>query len=207
MENWIVQTVGSSRPFACLRTLSLLLCLGLGVAGCGLGDAKYPKPRYQHTNAPDYGQPSSSPAFGYEGSDSPDSGSTVANGAIGADNPVWRAALEKVSAMPLISADATKGIITTDWYSAPDFPDQRQKVTIRILGRAIRPQSLSVAMVREQRGADGTWASVPSTDAVTEFTHEILTRAQQVSTLELRIQDAEAFLHADVQRREDSRLS
>jgi hypothetical protein len=150
------------------------------LAGCGLGDAKYPKARYQHTNAPDYGEPSSSPAFGYEGGDSTDSGTTAANGAIGADNPVWRAALEKVSAMPLISANATTGIIMTDWYSAPEAPDQRQKVTLHILGRAIRPESLSVSMLREQRGADGTWASVPSTDAVSEFAHEILKRAHQV---------------------------
>ncbi|HUL09985.1 MAG TPA: DUF3576 domain-containing protein [Candidatus Acidoferrum sp.] len=178
MENWIVQTVASPRPFAFLSILPLLLCLGLGLAGCGLGDAKYPKPRYQHTGTPDYGQPSSSPAFGYEGSDSTDGGATVI-GPIGADNPVWRAALEEVSFMPLISADATKGIIVTDWYSTPGAPDQRQKVTIRVLGREVRPQSLSVAMVREQRGADGTWTSVPSTDAVTEFAHEILTRAHQ----------------------------
>lgn len=89
--------------------------------------------------------------------------------------------------MPLVSADATSGVIITDWYAAPNAPNQRQKVNVYILGREPRAESLRVSVFRQQRGSDGTWADAPSAaNAVTDFENAILTRARQQSALETR---------------------
>ena len=173
-----VQTAVAPRPFHRRRPFLLLLCLGL--VGCGLGgEASYPEPRYRHQNAPVYRQSS------IFGPSVPDSGAPAAsNAAIGVDNRLWRAALETVSFMPLVSADATSGVIITDWYAAPNAPNQRQKVNVYILGRELHAESLRVSVFRQQRSSDGTWADAPSVgNAVTDFENAILTRARQMSAL------------------------
>jgi hypothetical protein len=178
--NLDVQVVVAPRPFHRRRPFLLLLCLGL--TGCDLGgDASYPQPRYRHQTAPQYRQ--SSAIFG---SISTDGGGPVApNATIGVDNRLWRAALETVSFMPLVSADATSGVIITDWYAAPNAPNERQKVNVYILGRELRADSLRVSVFRQQRGSDGAWADAPAADkAATDFASAILTRARQVSMLD-----------------------
>ncbi len=174
-----MRAVVAPRRFHRRRPLLLLLCLGL--AGCDLGgEASYPLARYKHQTAPQY--PQSSPIFG---TDSADSGGPAApHAAIGADNRLWRAALETVSFMPLVSADATSGVIITDWYAAPNAPNQRQKVNVHILGRELRAESLRVSVVRQQRSGDGTWTDAPSAgNAATDFENAILARARQISAL------------------------
>ena len=59
-------------------------------------------------------------------------------GGIGVNDLLWRASLDTVSFMPLISADPFGGVIITDWYSPPQTPEERFKVNIYILGRALR---------------------------------------------------------------------
>jgi hypothetical protein len=136
--------------------------------------------RQKHQGAPHYKQSASVlGAGGVEGSISAGQSSRV-----GVDNRLWRAALETVSFMPLVSADATSGVVITDWYSAPNAPNQRQKVNVYILGRELRSDSLRVSVFRQQRGSDGSWADAPPAgDVATEFENEILTRAQQISAL------------------------
>lgn len=170
-----MQAILAPRPFHRRRPLLLLLCLGL--AGCDLGgEASYPLARYKHQTAPQYRQSSS--IIGT------DSGGPAAQAAIGVDNRLWRAALETVSFMPLVSADATSGVIITDWYAAPNAPDQRQKVNVYILGRELHAESLRVSVFRQQRSSDGTWADAPSAgNAATDFENAILTRARQISAL------------------------
>ena len=161
--------------------LPLAFFLGLGLAGCDLGgDANYPVARQRHQGAPHYQQSAS--VFGAGGVEG--SISAAQSGRVGVDNRLWRAALETVSFMPLVSADATSGVVITDWYSAPNAPNQRQKVNVYVLGRELRSDSLRVSVFRQQRGSDGTWTDAPSAgDVATEFENEILTRAQQISAI------------------------
>jgi len=174
-----MQAVVAPRPSHRRRPLLLLLCLGL--TGCDLGgEASYPLARYKHQTAPQYRQSSS--IFGTGSADS--GGPAAQNAAIGVDNRLWRAALETVSFMPLVSADATSGVIITDWYSAPNAPNQRQKVNVYILGRELHAESLRVSVFRQQRSSDGTWADAPSAgNAATDLENAILTRARQISAL------------------------
>jgi len=174
-----VQADTAPRSFHRRAPLLLLLCLGF--AGCNLGgEAKYPSQRYPHQNAPVYRQ--SATAFDANGSDSgapPRSSPTI-----GADNRLWRAALETVSFMPLASANATSGVIITDWYAAPNAPDQREKVNVYVLGRELRAESLRVSVFRQQRSGDGAWIDTPTpSDTATRFENEILTRARKFSAL------------------------
>ena len=171
----------TAKRMSCCRRLPVPLFLCLGLVGCDLGgEANYPVARQKHQGAPHYNQSAS--IFGAGGVNA--SISTEQSGRVGVDNRLWRAALQTVSFMPLVSADATSGVVITDWYSAPNAPNQRQKVNVYILGRKLRAESLRVSVFRQQRGSDGNWADAPPAgDVATEFENEILTRAQQISTL------------------------
>ena len=53
---------------------------------------------------------------------------------IGVNAFLWRATLDTISFMPLLSADPFGGVIITDWYSPSESPDERFKMTVYILG-------------------------------------------------------------------------
>jgi hypothetical protein len=147
------------------------------LVGCDLGgEANYPVARQKHQGAPHYNQSAS--IFGAGGVNA--SISTEQSGRVGVDNRLWRAALQTVSFMPLVSADATSGVVITDWYSAPNAPNQRQKVNVYILGRELRAESLRVSVFRQQRGSDGNWADAPPAGRPPRERN--LTRTQQIST-------------------------
>ena len=172
--------VADQRLFSSRLAFLIFPCLCL--AGCDLGgDPSYPQARFRHQPAPHYSRAPS--VLGAGGVDV--GGSSPKNAALGADNRLWRAALETVSFMPLVSADSTGGVIITDWYSAPNAPDKRQKVNVYILGRELRAESLRVSVFRQQRVSDGNWADAPAAnDAATAFGNAILARAQQLSALD-----------------------
>jgi len=160
-------------------SMPLLLCLGLAACDLG-GDANYPVARQEHQGAPHYQQPTS--IFGAGGMAG--SIATVQVNHASVDNRMWRAALETISFMPLVSADAASGVVITDWYSAPTAPNQRQKVNIYVLDREVRAENLHVSVFRQQRGSDGNWVDAPSPDnAAAEFANAILARAGQLSVL------------------------
>jgi hypothetical protein len=55
---------------------------------------------------------------------------------IGVNSYLWRASLETLAFMPLLQADSSGGVIVTDWYSNPDNPNERVKVSVAILDDA-----------------------------------------------------------------------
>src|SRR5690606_22689105 len=65
--------------------------------------------------------------------------------AIGVNSYLWRATLETLSFMPLTQADSSGGVIVTDWYSNPENPDERVKITVSILDLDLRADALRVA--------------------------------------------------------------
>ena len=58
-------------------------------------------------------------------------------------NPLWRAALEKLSFAPLNNVDYAGGIIVTDWFS-DETSNEQIKITIRFLTNEIRSDALNV---------------------------------------------------------------
>ena len=68
---------------------------------------------------------------------------------IGVNAYLWRAALDTLSFMPLPQADPNGGVIVTDWYSNPQSPSERVKVTVTILDQDLRADALRVAASRQ----------------------------------------------------------
>ena len=58
-------------------------------------------------------------------------------------NPMWRASLETLDFLPLITVDYSGGVIITDWYSDNSASDSI-KITVRFLSNEIRSDSLKI---------------------------------------------------------------
>jgi hypothetical protein len=59
-------------------------------------------------------------------------------------NPLWRATLDTLNFMPLVSANYSGGIVITDWYSENNSPNQSIKISIRFLTNEIRSDALDI---------------------------------------------------------------
>jgi len=57
-------------------------------------------------------------------------------------NELWRASLDTVDFMPLVSANYSGGIIITDWYSEND--NDSIKITLRFLTNEIRSDAIDI---------------------------------------------------------------
>jgi hypothetical protein len=116
-----------------------------------------------------------------------DTGATIVAGGgtnrvtLGVNSYLWHATLDTLAFMPLQSADPFGGVVITDWYVAPNAPDERLKVTIYILDRALRADGLKVVVFRQTRAAGGVWSdSQPSPDTAHKLEDAILTRAREL---------------------------
>ncbi len=100
---------------------------------------------------------------------------------IGVNAFLWRASLDTVSFLPLSSADPFGGVIITDWYSPPEVPSERFKMTVYILDRRLRADGVRVSVFRQELAAAGRWVDTgvdPGTR--TELENAILTRAREL---------------------------
>ena len=68
---------------------------------------------------------------------------------IGVNSYLWRAAVDTVSFAPLLQADSNGGVIITDWYTNPNSPSERVKLTVSILDQDLRADALRVAASRQ----------------------------------------------------------
>ena len=82
-----------------------------------------------------------------------------------------------MSFMPLASADPFGGVIITDWYSPPESPGERFKMTIYILERQLRADGIKVAVFRQTRNGGSDWQDAATKqETATELENAILTR-------------------------------
>lgn len=115
--------------------------------------------------------------FGGGGKKSKDSGGP----GVAVNSFLWRASLDTISFMPLSSADPFGGVIITDWYSPPEAPQERYKMSVYILGRQLRADGIKVAVFRQRANGPGTWLASPvAKDTATKLENQILTRARQL---------------------------
>jgi hypothetical protein len=68
----------------------------------------------------------------------------------------YAVALEKFSIMPIITADKSSGIITTDWYSTSTNKNERVKFNVIIKNDDMTDQSIIVNMFKEKVD-EGIW--------------------------------------------------
>ena len=95
---------------------------------------------------------------------------------------LWRASLDTINFIPLISADPFGGVIITDWYTPAESPNERLKVQVTILDRDLRADGVRVSVFKQQTNAKGGgWVDAqvdPHTN--TDIENAILTRARQL---------------------------
>ena len=66
-------------------------------------------------------------------------------------NPLWRASLDTISFLPLISANYSGGIIISDWYSGSN-ENESIKITIRFLTNEVRADALDIKVFQKKCG-------------------------------------------------------
>ena len=99
---------------------------------------------------------------------------------IGVNAYLWRAALDTLSFAPIAQTDSNGGVIVTDWYSNPQNPNERAKVTVTILDRDLRADALRVVAARQVMQS-GQWIDAPVTAATVQRLEDIiLTRARDL---------------------------
>ena len=105
---------------------------------------------------------------------------------IGVNSYLWRAALDTVSFAPLTQANASDGVIITDWYANPRAPSERVKVTVAVLDTDLRADALRVSASRQSL-QNGVWVDAPVTAATVQKLEDIImTRARDLRRFSVR---------------------
>jgi len=108
------------------------------------------------------------------------------NGGSGDSMPVnailWRASLDIISLIPIADVDTFGGTIVSDWYSLPDKPNERIKITIFVSGRELRSDAVRITVhVQGRDGVDGDWgSSIRDDEFATRLEDLILNRAREI---------------------------
>ncbi len=94
---------------------------------------------------------------------------------------LWQAAHDTLDFVKYASEDPLTGSIVTDWYSPAGKPNERYRVNVFVLARALRSDSIAVTVDRQQRSANGQWAETTIARQVeTDIETSILNRARQL---------------------------
>jgi hypothetical protein len=90
---------------------------------------------------------------------------------------LWRATLDTLSFMPLVSADPFGGVIITDWYSPPATPGERFKANAYILSQQMSANAIQVSLFHQVQ-QNGQWVDAAvDPDTVSGLEDRILARA------------------------------
>ena len=101
---------------------------------------------------------------------------------IGVNAYLWRATLDTLSFMPLLTADPWGGVVNYDWYVNPQTPNERFKATVFILDTRLRADALNVTVTKEVRDAQGGWTASPvAAQTEADLENAILTKARQLN--------------------------
>jgi Domain of unknown function (DUF3576) len=94
---------------------------------------------------------------------------------------LWQAAHDTLDFVKYSSEDPLTGSIVTDWYSPPGKPNERLRVNVFILSRALRSDSITVTVDRQERAPNGQWSETTIARQVeTDIENAILKRARQL---------------------------
>jgi hypothetical protein len=109
-------------------------------------------------------------------------------GGIGVNAYLWKAAIQTISFMPINSADPFGGVIVTDWYSAPEAPNERLKLNVFIMDQELRSDGVKVSVFKQVRRGT-TWQDAPvAKETPRGLEDAILTKARQLRVEALQAQ-------------------
>ena len=108
------------------------------------------------------------------------------NNPLSVNSFLWRATLDTLSFMPLLSADPWGGTILTDWYEDPQAKGERFKVNALILDKQLRADNIKITTFRQKKSAKGVWEDAVVEDKVARKLEDaVLTRARQLRVKQL----------------------
>jgi hypothetical protein len=151
-----------------------LCSAALILQGCSSDSAAEPEPRQVEANTGGNGGLIDGLLGGLNGGGQRGENITV-------NSYLWRASLDTISFLPLTTADPFGGVIISDWYSPPETPDERFKVTVYILDRELRADGLRVAVFRQTRTKKDAWVEAKVDERTgRDIENAILKRARQM---------------------------
>ena len=93
---------------------------------------------------------------------------------------LWRATLNILSFVPLISTDALSGTIITDWYANKNIQNQRLKITAYINTNELKSESIKIK-VEIQNFKNNIWSQpLTSNSLATQIEDSILNEARNL---------------------------
>ena len=108
-------------------------------------------------------------------------GKNAATEGINVNSYLWRATLDTVYFMPLISADPFGGTILTDWYAKKPNSKERYKLNIFVIGGELRSDAIRVAAFKQVLGKNGAWMDVDASHEIAaDIENKILLRAREI---------------------------
>lgn len=102
------------------------------------------------------------------------------NSPLGVNSFLWRATLDTLSFMPLVSADPFGGVIITDWYEDPKTPGERFKVNALILDKTLRADGVKITLFKQKKSGSGWQDQKVDGKLARTLEDTILTRARQL---------------------------
>jgi hypothetical protein len=139
--------------FSCMLLLSG--CSSMGESG---GDESYPKSR-EERESDRVGKLTGDEGIVLSGGKRKSS----ATEGINVNSYLWRAALDVVHKMPLLSADPFGGTILTDWYTQNGNQKERFKLNIFIIGAELRSDAVKVSAFKQVL-SNGNWIDAEVSD-------------------------------------------
>ena len=113
-------------------------------------------------------------------------------------NPLWRASLDIIDFMPLLSVDYGGGIIITDWYGEENENDSI-KITIQFLSNEIRSDALNIKVFKKKCTSLSNCKVIQSqSDISQELRVAILKRAAQYKSNDIKKNTKEYPIIKDV---------
>jgi hypothetical protein len=94
---------------------------------------------------------------------------------------LWQASHDTLDFVKIVSEDPLTGSIITDWYSPEVKPNERYRITVFILARTLRSDSIVVTVDRQERSPGEQWRDT-TIDKQVDYglVAAILTRARQI---------------------------
>ena len=169
-----------------LNLIGLALICSLLLGACEGAKMEYEYPRKGQGGVPTY-EKETPGIFGQGGLTifENDGGSNTNNGGssagIGVNSFLWRASLDTLAFMPLLSADPFGGVIITDWYGLPSSKRERYKINLFILGTALRSDGIRAKVFKQRKKVSGDWYDIETAEKLDrDLEDAILTRARQL---------------------------
>jgi hypothetical protein len=108
------------------------------------------------------------------------SGDKTGGGGIGVNTYIWRASLDTLSFMPLLSADPFGGVIITDWHTNSETSQEKFKIVAYILGTELRVAAIKVSVFKKIKVEDGDWVDIKNSQILqNKIEDSILTKARK----------------------------